>query len=88
MKNRKKRLEKKIRTSDARNTRQAVYKYYPIDETKSIAVRGGRCHKCNKITNDFCISCTRFVCDKHSHKKSKDKYCADCKENKKVDYIN
>jgi hypothetical protein len=85
MKSRRKRL--RIRRTTARNDRKTVYKYYPVDETKSVAVKAGRCYKCRKITTDFCFNCSNFVCEKHSAKDG-DTFCISCRQgDSRADYV-
>ncbi|MFH1642404.1 MAG: hypothetical protein ABIC04_05910 [Nanoarchaeota archaeon] len=58
---------RKPRKTTAINSRKAVYKYLPIknDKDHSIAVPGGRCHNCNKITVCYCDKCNLWICEKH-----------------------
>jgi len=76
MKSRKKKL--KPRHTTARNYRDVVYKYLPLSERHSIAIKGGRCYKCSKITTDFCYNCSKSCCKKHFRKLDEEIFCADC----------
>jgi len=67
---------KKPRFTEARNLRKQVFKYYRIDDKKRYAVPGGRCHKCNKITDAFCDKCNAWVCENHMVKA--DEYSCFC----------
>ena len=75
----------KPKHSTARHHRNVAYKYYPLGKKSvhSIAVPGGRCHICNRITNMFCHKCSKWVCEKHTTKDEKydiDVYCVKCKK--------
>ncbi len=72
--------KRKPRKGTAVNDRKSVYKYFPVDDTHSIAVKGGRCYKCSKITTEFCQSCLAYVCDNHSEGQETDRICLKCKK--------
>lgn len=81
------RAKRKPKRGTARNYRSVVYKYLPDEKSdvKSVAVMGGRCYKCNKITIAYCDNCQRWVCEKHMVKSEKDKnecFCSECSEKK------
>ena len=74
---------KQPRYTTARNSRRVVYKYYYLSDDKRMAVLGGRCHSCGKITDAFCDKCSRFVCENHMFKPREDDFecfCLGCKE--------
>jgi len=63
----------------ARDSRKAVHKYYNVDDSHSMPVIGGRCYKCNKITNSFCDKCSKWACEKHLEKNKTDlEVCSNC----------
>ena len=74
----KKRDEPKLQTS--RNRRGSVHKYYKIkgDEAHRFASEGGRCYKCNKITDAFCDKCEKWTCENHMVKPDKEDYASFC----------
>lgn len=73
--------EKKVHRSTAVNSRRAVYKYYKIDDVKSVAIPAGRCHKCSRITDAFCDKCSKYICKNHMvvpKKEDYECYCLAC----------
>ncbi len=63
----------------ARDSRKAVHKYYPVDDTHRHAVPAGRCYKCKKITDAFCDSCNAWACKNHLEKTKTDlEVCENC----------
>lgn len=76
-------MRRKPRRSTAVNRRDSVYKYYPIDDTRSIAVMGQRCKRCRKITTSYCVECHTPYCRKHLDENNR---CENCK-GKRADYI-
>lgn len=83
--------EERPYTSTARNSRRQLYKYYKAGELKRVAVVAGRCRVCGKITDDFCSSCQRWMCEKHLAVKSDiESCCPSCGSDglkEKPDYI-
>jgi len=73
--------EDQPRLGTARNSKGFFYKYYPVegDKTKRIAVPGGRCYKCSRITDAFCDKCQKWVCEEHLAK-GEDEYICFCLE--------
>jgi hypothetical protein len=74
-------LIQKPRLTNARAGRGFAYKYYPIkgDDKHRLAVLGGRCIKCGKITDAYCDKCNQWVCENHLIKESEyGCYCLDC----------
>jgi hypothetical protein len=67
------------RQTTATNTRNFLYKYYKVNEFRSIAVKAGRCFKCRKITDNYCITCHRYICENHIFQKAEDRFCQDCR---------
>ncbi|MBW2979788.1 hypothetical protein KY360_00040 [Candidatus Woesearchaeota archaeon] len=72
----KKKKEPYVKTS--RNSRRDVHKYYYMNDVKRFAVKGGRCHRCGKITDAFCDKCGKWVCKTHSSKPDKEDYLCYC----------
>ena len=74
--------EDKPRFSTARDDKDFVYKYYPIkgDKEHRMAVPGGRCYKCSKITDAFCDECQRWICENHLTEGEEEGscFCLDC----------
>ena len=67
----------------SRNSRTSVHKYYKIkgDDIHRFAQEGGRCYKCNKVTDAFCDKCEKWTCKNHSVIPNKEDYgsfCLDC----------
>jgi hypothetical protein len=52
----------------ARDSRSAVHTYHAVDDVHRLAVQGGRCFKCGKITNSFCDKCNIWACENHLEK--------------------
>jgi len=69
------------RKTTATNTRGILFKYYKVNDFRSFAVRAGRCHKCKKVTDSYCIKCKRYLCENHMFVTEDDIYCEDCKPN-------
>jgi len=67
------------RKTTATNTRGTVFKYYKVNEFRSIAVRAGRCHVCIKVTDSYCITCKKYVCENHMYITEHDIFCTECK---------
>lgn len=69
------------RKSDARNKRDAAYKYYQVSENHSIAIPAGRC-KCGKVTDIFCDECNAYCCENHvlKNEDSEEMFCKKCAE--------
>ena len=74
--------EDQPRLTTARDTRRVVYKYHKIkgDESKKFAVLGGRCYKCNTITDAFCDKCQKWTCENHlvGGKEENECFCLEC----------
>ncbi|MBS3098009.1 hypothetical protein J4209_04405 [Candidatus Woesearchaeota archaeon] len=74
--------EDKPRFTTARDNKGFSYKYYPIegDSEHRMAVPGGRCYKCGKITDAFCDKCQAWVCETHlvSGKDEGECFCLNC----------
>ena len=70
MKSRKKRIMARKKKTTAKNYRNVVHKYIPLDEQKSVAIQVGICSKCNKITECWCDSCSKWYCENHLDKKN------------------
>ena len=68
------------RKTSAINTRKIFFKYYKIDDNKTMAVMAGRCKRCKKITDLFCGKCSGFVCENHAYKKHERLLCYLCKD--------
>ena len=68
------------RKTGAINTRKIFFKYYKIDDSKTLAVMAGRCKRCKKITDLFCSLCNAFVCENHTYKKHDRPVCYTCKD--------
>jgi hypothetical protein len=64
----------------ARNSRNAVHKYYNSDEAHSVAYPAGRCKKCKKITLCFCDKCSSWACENHLEKKNELDLCETCRQ--------
>lgn len=62
----------------ATNTRGALFKYYKVDNNKSLAVPAGRC-KCGKITDLYCTGCFSHICEKHIFTNNENYFCGNCK---------
>lgn len=69
---------KNHRKTTATNKRNALFKYYKVDETHNYVVPAGRC-KCSKITDIFCDNCQSYICEKHIFKDKEQFFCEQCK---------
>ena len=67
------------RKTTATNTRGRLFKYYKVNDFRNIAVPAGRCYKCGKITDSYCIKCHKYICEKHMFITENEMFCADCK---------
>jgi hypothetical protein len=78
-------MKEKPRFSSARDSRGFAYKYYPIkgDEKHRVAVLGGRCFKCGKVTDAYCDKCNEWICENHlvKAKVEGECYCLECGDN-------
>ena len=48
-----------------------------------ILIPAGKCYKCNKLTENFCDLCQRYICKKHLFAKehgSNECYCENCRD--------
>jgi len=71
-----------MKRTTATNTRNAVHKYYKIDDFHQFAAPAGRC-MCGKITDITCDKCSQFTCENHLWKTSSDEdRCEKCKTEK------
>lgn len=70
-----------MRKTTARNYRNYFYKYYKATDNHSYIVPAGKC-RCGKITDLYCIKCSKFFCEKHLFTDEEDFYCKDCKTSK------
>lgn len=69
---------RKIRHSDALNTRGVSYTYVPVDDVHSVAIPAGRCFRCRKITTTYCFGCDRYICKNHTMTREDELWCPDC----------
>ncbi len=72
------RPEREPQVNTARDSRQAVHKYYPIDDSHSFAVPAGRCAACGKITDCYCDRCSSWACENHLKNENGIDLCNDC----------
>jgi len=69
---------KEYRKTAAVNTRNVLFKYYNINKNYDFAVPAGRC-RCGKITDLFCSSCYKYLCENHLFTNNEDYFCENCK---------
>ena len=62
----------------SRNSRKAVHVYHPSGDTHRNAVAGGRCDKCNKITDCSCDKCNQWICENHLNEENELDVCEKC----------
>ena len=62
----------------ARNSRRDVHVYHPVDSSHRIASLGGRCFKCQEITDSFCDKCSSWACEKHLKEENGLDVCEKC----------
>ncbi|MCB9362782.1 hypothetical protein H6504_05065 [Candidatus Woesearchaeota archaeon] len=74
---------KKPHTGTAVNRRDAFYKYFPVDDVKSIAVPARRCKRSGRITTSYCVVCHQPLIEKYLM----DGVCEVCKGKRSKDYI-
>ena len=69
---------KSYRKTTAVNRRDILFKYYNINKNHDFAVPAGRC-KCGKITDLFCSTCYKYICEKHLYTDNENYFCENCK---------
>jgi len=71
----------------ARNSRRDSHVYHPVDDVHRFAAQGGRCFKCNSITNSFCDKCNAWACENHLKEENGMDVCEKCAGSERLNQI-